>query len=126
VINEILNKFKLSNRRWIRTPSGFWKLLKMSSFSASESLVVQYFLFQAVNAQEPDIANVRVVYEDAIEFAAAKKTVFYSAVKKMIKRGMKKIRFQTYDLSEFLLKMEMRANMYNNTSYREEIYDQSL
>jgi len=98
----------------------------MSSFSASESLVVQYFLFQAVNAQEPDIANVRVVYEDAIEFAAAKKTVFYSAVKKMIKRGMKKIRFQTYDLSEFLLKMEMRANMYNNTSYREEIYDQSL
>jgi hypothetical protein len=51
-----------------------------------------------------------------MQYAGVTRSVFYYAMNKMHKKGLVKTAVNTYDLKEFLGKMDIRGDMYINQS----------
>jgi hypothetical protein len=110
MINVFLSKIMLENKPWVKTPEGFWSILRCSGFTVSEGLIVQYFLLVSAKTNS---GTVTVTAGEASRFAAVNKDIYYNTLQKMKNKGLIKISPHCYDLVPFMESMEVRAKYWN-------------
>jgi DNA-binding MarR family transcriptional regulator len=104
----------LNKQPWIKLPFGTWKLLVQSGYTAHEIGVVLFFYHKLCSNTVQDSTVVFATNQEIMDFSGVTRRVFYYAIDKMCKKGMIKKAPNTYDLADYLRKMDIRGDMYIN------------
>ena len=106
----------LDKQPWIKLPYGTWSFLKQCGYNSSEMIILTFFYHKLCHSSLPDSTVVFATSQEIMQYAGVTRSVFYYAMNKMHKKGLVKTAVNTYDLKEFLGKMDIRGNMYINQS----------
>ena len=114
-VTNMLSKTKgLSKQPWIKVPYGTWAFLKKCGYTANEIGIVLFFYSKLSLNPVPDSTTVFATSQEIMEFASVTRITCYNALGKMYQRGLAKVATNTYDMKEFLVKMDVRGDLYLN------------
>ena len=112
----LLKTVGLSKQSWIKLPYGAWSFFRQCGYAANEIGIVLFFYHKLCTNLLPDSTVVFATSQEIMQFAGVSRRVFYYTIEKMCKKGMVKKAINTYDLNEYLGKMDIRGEMYINQS----------
>jgi hypothetical protein len=118
--DALLKTVGLESQSWIKLPVGAWKFLRKCGYSGNEIGVVLFFYHRLCSSTDPESTIVFATSQEIMETSGASRRAYYSAIEKMVNKGMIKKGANTYDLSDYLKKMDLRGNYYTNEESAEE------
>jgi hypothetical protein len=110
--NRLAKTNGLNTQTWIKLPYGALSLLDKCGYSSSVALVVLFFYMRLDANMLDESTTVFVTSQDVFEFCGVTRRVFYRALEAMISRGLVKIAPHTYDMKDFLERMDKRGEHY--------------
>jgi DNA-binding MarR family transcriptional regulator len=115
-MTDVLSKNSgLSEQPWIKLPYGAWSFFKQCGYTANEIGVVLFFYSKLSLTPTSDSFTVFATTQEIIDFSRVARMSVHNALSKMYKKGLIKVAPNTYDLKDFLAKMDIRGEIYKTT-----------
>jgi DNA-binding MarR family transcriptional regulator len=102
----------LSTQPWMKMPYGTISLLKKCGYSSSEVLVVLFFYMKLDISPIDESTVVFTTSQEVMDFCGVTRRVLYRALETMISKGLVKTAPHTYDMKDFLERMDKRGENY--------------
>ena len=102
----------LNTQPWMKMPYGTISLLKKCNYSSSEVLVVLFFYMKLDTNPIDESTVVFTTSQEVMDFCGITRRVFYRAIEVMTAKGLVKIAPHTYEMKDFLERMDKRGDYY--------------